>query len=914
MTGRIFHVIIQVFVLFLGLAIAQTTTSYTVESEGIARRIQISPYVHTDLLVNKYTNAQFTTQGKEFSIMINDTSANFSGVILSAEDFIIDGKIEQLNGGSITIPLISPVYGLKVRLHYSPDAAFYLHKWLEIENHSLSPCNISVIDVESIQLSGVTPVLPSQVFGENTSGDGPVFADNFFFGLEFPKQDNTLNGSTIRLRHFPGCDLQYGESICSKKAVLGASPDKPLHRLKDSFFEYIDQYRCTPIRNIKVYNTWFLLDFRQREDTLLQAIETHIKPLFDRGIQLDGFVVDDGWQDKNSLWEVNTTMIPGGIGIGSPLQKSLLKYNTKLHLWFPLTGQYGLADRKKENEWYSAHGYETGTNWSLCLALGNRIFQDKKARLIQVVRSGVTGLKADFALLGCNKKGHHHLPNAQYGMEANINGIIDIISSLRKENPNLFYYLTTAINKSPWWLGTNDVLWESFWEDLKYYSENGEPTPAQVRMSGRDEWHWQHTMKWFVPQTSYMTHGIIASDDSTDELYCSLQEMIDISILYYARGVMWSEIYVTSMNDKYWDALSDVIKWSDKNWNILTRQPAMSGGPSGHAPYYWSHFNNDSGIIVLRNPTLHQRGVTLVLNESLRMQEISGHSYKVDVDPVSALSKIHRETLGYFHYGDTISVSLKPWELKVVAIVPENSYSDYIMYQPAELDFGKIEIGRSYTKHFNITHGKDCTVDISDQARFTIISDGNGRGYTLVLNTEKLEYNKSYSGEITVRSSEVVRYIPIIYKTGLDPAAKQVYLSEIEIESHIQSWGGLGKNVSASGRPIIICGQKFDKGLGTHSNSETIFDISSYRMSSFSSEVGVDDETNGTVEFFVYRDFGMGFEKTPVFASGVMKKGDKAKLINVDIRDVKKLKITVGNGGDGINGDHADWGNARLIR
>ena len=50
-----------------------------------------------------------------------------------------------------------------------------------------------------------------------------------------------------------------------------------------------------------------------------------------------------------------------------------------------------------------------------------------------------------------------------------------------------------------------------------------------------------------------------------------------------------------------------------------------------------------------------------------------------------------------------------------------------------------------------------------------------------------------------------------------------------------------------------------------------------------------------------------------VFNSGVMKRGDAAKPIDVDLQGVSTLGLLVDNAGGGIAGDQADWAEARLI-
>ena len=50
-----------------------------------------------------------------------------------------------------------------------------------------------------------------------------------------------------------------------------------------------------------------------------------------------------------------------------------------------------------------------------------------------------------------------------------------------------------------------------------------------------------------------------------------------------------------------------------------------------------------------------------------------------------------------------------------------------------------------------------------------------------------------------------------------------------------------------------------------------------------------------------------------VFDSGVMRGKQPARKISLDLDGVEELLLIVTDAGDGINSDHADWADARLI-
>ncbi|HEY9174892.1 MAG TPA: NPCBM/NEW2 domain-containing protein [Verrucomicrobiae bacterium] len=138
-------------------------------------------------------------------------------------------------------------------------------------------------------------------------------------------------------------------------------------------------------------------------------------------------------------------------------------------------------------------------------------------------------------------------------------------------------------------------------------------------------------------------------------------------------------------------------------------------------------------------------------------------------------------------------------------------------------------------------------------------------------------------------------------------SAETVWLDELDIAKTEQQWGAPGKNRSVDGQPLTIAGRVFARGLGTHAESLLGFNLDGH-ADRFIAFVGVDDEVTqpGSVEFRV-----VGDGKT-LWESGVMKSGQPAKPVEVALKDVRRLLLVVGDAGDGINYDHADWADAKF--
>jgi alpha-galactosidase len=138
-------------------------------------------------------------------------------------------------------------------------------------------------------------------------------------------------------------------------------------------------------------------------------------------------------------------------------------------------------------------------------------------------------------------------------------------------------------------------------------------------------------------------------------------------------------------------------------------------------------------------------------------------------------------------------------------------------------------------------------------------------------------------------------------------AAETVWLDALDLSKMKQGWGQPQVNRSIRETALAIGGRKFEHGVGTHAVSALYLDLAG-GTERFTASVGVDDAANGagTVVFQVLAD------GRKLFDSGVMKPGQAAKTLSVDLRGVKSALLLVTDAGDGINYDHADWADAKF--
>ncbi|HEY5912247.1 MAG TPA: NPCBM/NEW2 domain-containing protein [Verrucomicrobiae bacterium] len=122
-----------------------------------------------------------------------------------------------------------------------------------------------------------------------------------------------------------------------------------------------------------------------------------------------------------------------------------------------------------------------------------------------------------------------------------------------------------------------------------------------------------------------------------------------------------------------------------------------------------------------------------------------------------------------------------------------------------------------------------------------------------------------------------------------------------------QGWGSPQANKSVDNHTLSIGGKKFEHGLGTHAAGSFRIALNG-KGEHFTANVGVDDEIGkrGSVVFSI-----VGDGKT-LWQSGVLRGGDPAKEVSVELAGIKTLILRVSDAGDGMNYDHADWGDAKI--
>jgi len=152
------------------------------------------------------------------------------------------------------------------------------------------------------------------------------------------------------------------------------------------------------------------------------------------------------------------------------------------------------------------------------------------------------------------------------------------------------------------------------------------------------------------------------------------------------------------------------------------------------------------------------------------------------------------------------------------------------------------------------------------------------------------------------------------------PPSPAMPLSELKPISARTGWGRIGNNQSCAGRPLVVNGKTYAKGMGVHASSTLVYAVPA-GMKRFVAVVGLDDEEKrderASVVFKVLSDVQEMGEPPVVLAESPLLSSATTRFwhFNVELSQrTKEVRLVVEDGGDGIAADHADWVEAGFSR
>ncbi len=451
-------------------------------------------------------------------------------------------------------------------------------------------------------------LLEAQTAGAEVSGEvkgSPVVAGDVYLGFEHPQSDSTVRGSNIKLTLDRQLPLEQGRTI-TYSAVVGVVRDDQLRR---DFASYVERERAHPYRPFLHYNSWYDIGYftPYNEAQALDRINTFGNELYvKRGVKLDSFLFDDGWDDRSGSWHFSKDF-PHGF---APLRKAAAKYGAAPGMWLSPWGGYGPPAKERAQRGAQA-GYEI-IDGGLALS-GPKYYQRFHDAVMELVdKDGINQFKFDGT-----GNADKVFPGSRF--DSDFAAAIQLIDDIRRAKPNTFINLTTGTWASPFWLHYADTIWRDGEDD----SETGVGSTREQWITYRDAQTYRNiALKGpLFPINSLMLHGIIYAKENrklnTDPGHDFTNEVHS----YFATGTELQELYITPslLSNDNWDVLAESANWSRKNAEVLRDTHWIGGDPGRLDVYGWASWAPAKSIITLRNPSDHAQLAVVDLQRQLEL-------------------------------------------------------------------------------------------------------------------------------------------------------------------------------------------------------------------------------------------------------------------------------------------------------
>jgi len=442
----------------------------------------------------------------------------------------------------------------------------------------------------------------------------PAVAGTQYAAFEHPLSTTTVAGARVRCSLARQLPIRAGQSFaCS--AVAGKTVDAQLRR---GFLEYVEDQRAHPYRTFLHYNTWYDIGYFSKYDeaAALDRVNAFGRELAQkRGVTLDSYLFDDGWDDPASLWNFHSGFPQGFTNVA----KAAAQYHAGIGVWMSPWGGYGKPkqDRVRLGR---EQGFEIQDNgFALSGPKYYGRFRDACHRMI--ADFGVNQFKFDGT-----GNANRVSPGSQF--DSDFDAAIHLIGDLRQQRPDLYVNLTTGTYPSPFWLRYADSIWRGG-EDHDFA---GVGSWRQKWITYRDADTYKNvvTAGPLFPINSLMLHGMIyaakAKNLNTDPDGDFRSEIRD----YFGTGTQLQEMYISPdlLSAQNWDDLAEAARWSRGNAATLVDTHWIGGDPARLEPYGWASWSAEKGIVTLRNPSDKAQSFSLDVQKALELPAKAPHQFR----------------------------------------------------------------------------------------------------------------------------------------------------------------------------------------------------------------------------------------------------------------------------------------------
>ncbi|MCC8378933.1 enterotoxin [Xenorhabdus sp. PB30.3] len=433
---------------------------------------------------------------------------------------------------------------------------------------------------------------------------------------------------------------------------LGTFPET--NQLRRSVNQLINALRPRPYKPYLHYNSWMDIGFGSaytEQDVLKRIDEWNKEFITGRGVKLDAFLLDDGWDDLTGRW-----LFSPAFSHFDTVRNKAASLHSSIGLWLSPWGGYGGSGQIRVSH-AKEYGFETADG-RLALS-GPNYFKSFNAQVLNLIKNEhITSFKLD-GMGNANS----HIEGSPFASD--FDASIALINNMRAANKDLFINLTTGTTASPSWLFYADSIWRQG-ADINL---DGKGSPAQKWVTYRDAETYRSIVKKspLLPLNSLMYHGIVSAKSSYDglEKVQTDGDFADQVWSYFATGSQLQELYITPsmLNKAKWDTLAKAAKWSQSNSDVLIDSHWIGGDPHALKVYGWASWNKRKAILGLRNPS--DKAQTYYLDMAKDFEIPRGETSHFRLIPVYGNNATVPE-----NYTKAVTVTLKPLEMLVFEAVP----------------------------------------------------------------------------------------------------------------------------------------------------------------------------------------------------------------------------------------------------
>jgi hypothetical protein len=544
---------------------------------------------------------------------------------------------KRLTGKKYSAHLENMNYGLSLQWEANlRDGSNYIRQVFRF--YADNPENIRIVTL--IKLKNADAGIKGTVDGS------PIVLKNMFFTLEYPlsqveQQDNAVTASLTRIQN-------------KLSTVWGVSPTNQLRR---GFLYYVERERSHPYHQVLHYNSWFDISWEEpfSEEESLDRIKTFGDSLINkRKVPLKAFLLDDGWDDHQTLWGFHEGF-PDGFDRVKQMADS---YNSSIGVWLSPFGGYGEAKRLRlKYGKRQAPPFETNARgFSMAGPVYYNRFKEVTTDFIK--KYDVSMFKFDGLGAGSD---------AQDVYKKDVEAFLNMMRDLQDLKPEIYISITTGTWPSVHWLQYGDNIWRGGMDTHMI----GEGSIRQQWITYRDADVYENVVKRgpLFPLNALMLCGICIADKGNPGTF----EMDDNDIAdeiwsFFATGTNLQELYINphKLNPRNWDCLADAARWARENESVLVDTHWVGGDPARGEIYGYASWSKEKGILSLRNPSSAEQTYKVEMSKVFDLPAQSMDSYKLyDIRKMRETGKQQ-----IVHEGKSCLVILSPFEHKLYEAIP----------------------------------------------------------------------------------------------------------------------------------------------------------------------------------------------------------------------------------------------------